>query len=157
MGSLFSLGSPNVDIHMVKTRLGTGVQHVQPGVQAGGLHVGRESEEKKAKAASRAWPVSETWVGNNEEQLLELEGEESEGSVRALEDDSDDEPQDHTAFLNLANFPVPDEPSSGEEGGGGEEGKEESEEGSEEGGEEESEDSEKDVPLAQRKRKVARV
>jgi len=32
-----------------------------------------------------------------------------------------------------------------------------SEEGSEEGGEEESEDSEEDVPLARRKRKVARV
>ena len=31
------------------------------------------------------------------------------------------------------------------------------EEGSEEGGEEESEDSKEDVPLAQRKRKVARV
>ena len=82
MGSLFSLGSPNVDIHMVKTRLGTGVQHVQPGVQAGGLHVGRESEEKKAKAASRAWEMSETWVGNDEEQLLELEGGESDGSVQ---------------------------------------------------------------------------
>ena len=114
-----------------------------------------ESEEKKTEAASRAWEVSETWVGNDEEQLLELEGEESEGSVRALEDDSDDEPEDNTAFLNLANFPVPDELSSGEEGGGGEEGeersKEESEEGSEEGGEEGSEDSEEDVPLAQRK------
>ena len=77
----------------------------------------------------------------------------SEGSVRVLEDDSDDEPEDNTAFLNLANFPVPDEPSSGEEGGGAEE----SEEGSEEKGEEESEDSEEDVPFAQRKRKVARV
>ena len=71
----------------------------------------------------------------------------------ALEDDSDDEPEDNTAFPNLANFQVPDEPSSGEEGGGGEEG----EEGSEEGGEKEIEDSEEDVPLAQRKRKVARV
>ena len=50
----------------------------------------RESEEKKTEAASRAWEVSETWVFNDEEQLLELEGEESEGSVRALEDDSDD-------------------------------------------------------------------
>ena len=29
--------------------------------------------------------------------------------------------EDNTAFLNLANFPLPDEPSSGEEGGGGEE------------------------------------
>ena len=26
------------------------------------------------------WEVSETWVGNDEEQLLELEGEESEGA-----------------------------------------------------------------------------
>ena len=57
-------------------------------------------------------------------------------------------------FLNLANFPVPDEPSSGEEGGGAEE----REEGSEEGGEgKESEDSEEDVALAQRMRRVARV
>ena len=126
-----------------------------------------ESEEKKAEAASRAWEVSERgndeelatmrsssfWVGNDEEQLLELEGGGSEGSVRALKDDSDDEPEDNTAFLNLANFPVPDEPSSGEEGGGAEEG----EEGSEEGGEDESEDSGEDVPLAQRKRMVAWV
>ena len=73
MGSLFSLGSAIVDIHMVKTRLGTGVPR---------------SPESNA-------PIS----------------------------------------------------------GGAEEG----EEGSEEGGEEESEDSEEDVPLAQRKRKVARV
>ena len=42
---------------------------------------------------------------------------------------------------------------SGEEGGGAEKG----EEGSKEGGEEESGDSDIDVPLAQRKRKVARV
>jgi hypothetical protein len=89
-----------------------------------------------------------------EEQLLELEGEESEGSVRAHEDDSDDEPEDSTAFLNLANFPVPDKPSSGEEGVSG---AEEGEEGSEEGGAEESEDSQEHVPLAQRKSKVARV
>ena len=47
------------------------------------------------------------------------------------------EPEDNEAFLNLANFPVPDVPSSGEKGGGAEEGAE----GSEEGGEEESEDS----------------
>jgi hypothetical protein len=54
-------------------------------------------------------------------------------------------------------FPIPDELSSDEEGGGEEGGKKGSEEGSEEGGEEESEDSEEDVPLARRKRKVARV
>ena len=71
-------------------------------------------------------------------QLLELEGGESEGSVRALEDDSDDELEDNTAFLNFANFPVPDELSSGEEVGGAEK------------GEEESGDSDIDVPLAQR-------
>ena len=61
--------------------------------------------------------------------------------------------------------PRPPVPSSwvhsDEEGGGGEGGTEGSEqggeEGSEEGGEEESEDSEQDVPLARRKRKVARV
>ena len=50
--------------------------------------------------------------------------------------------------------------NGGEEGGteGSEKGSEKgSEEGSEEGGEEEREDSEEDVPLAQRKRKVARV
>ena len=41
----------------------------------------------------------------------------------------------------------------GEEGGGAEKG----EEGSKEGGEKESGDSDIDVPLAQRKRKVARV
>jgi hypothetical protein len=104
-----------------------------------------------------AWEVSETWVGNDEEQLLELEGEESDGSVRALEDDSDDEPEDARENLDLAKFPVPAELSSDEEGGGEEGGKEGSEEGSEEGGEEESEDSDEDVPLAQMKRKVARV
>ena len=60
-------------------------------------------------------------------------------------------------YLDLANFPVPEEPSSDEEGGGEEGGTEGSEKGSEEGGEEEREDSEEDVPLAQRKRKVARV
>jgi len=101
-------------------------------------------EEKKAVAASRAWDVA--WVGNDEQQLLRLEDEESDGSVRPLED-SDDESEDGTDFLDLANFPVPDEPSSEEEGGG--------EEGGEEGSEERSEDSEEDVPLAQRK--VARV
>jgi hypothetical protein len=113
-----------------------------------------ESEEKKAEAASRAW--DDTWVGNDEEQLLELEGEDSgveDGSVRALEDDSDDDPEDAREYLDFAKFPEPDELSSDEEGGGEEGG----EEGSEEGGEEESEDSQEDVPLAQRKRKVARV
>jgi hypothetical protein len=67
------------------------------------------------------------------------------------------EPGDARDYLDFAKFPVPDEPSSEEEGGGEEGGEEESEEGSEEGGEEESEDSEEDVPLAQRKKKVARV
>ena len=71
-----------------------------------------ESEEKKAEAASRAWEVSETWLGNDEEQLLELEGEESDGSVRGLEDDSDDEPEDAWESLDLAKFPVPAELSS---------------------------------------------
>ena len=52
---------------------------------------------------------------------------------------------------DLTNFPVPDEPSSEQEGGG-EVG---DEEGSEDGIEEGSEDSEEDVPLAQRK--VAQV
>ena len=67
---------------------------------------------------------------------------------------SDDEPEDDREYLDLAKFPVPAELSSDEEGGGEEGGKE----GSEEGGEEESEDSEEDdVPLAQRKKKVARV
>ena len=28
-----------------------------------------ESEEKKTEAASRAWEVSETWVGNDEERF----------------------------------------------------------------------------------------
>ena len=67
------------------------------------------------------------------------------------------EPEDASEYLDFADFPVPDELSSDEEGGGEERGKEGSEEGSEEGGEEESEDSEEDVPLARRKRKVARV
>ena len=71
-----------------------------------------------------------------------------DGSVRALEDDPDDEPEDFREFLDLAKFPVPDEPSSEEKVGG--------EERSEEGGEEEdSEESEEDVPLAHRK--AARV
>ena len=60
-------------------------------------------------------------------------------------------------MVKPAKFPVPAELSSDEEGGGEEGGKEGSEEWSEEGGEEESEDSEEDVPLAQLKRKVARV
>ena len=58
---------------------------------------------------------------------------------------------DHSEFLNLANFPVPDELSSDEEGGGEKGSEQGSEEGSEKGGEQESEDSEEDVPLAQRK------
>ena len=111
--------------------------------------LGWESEEKKAVAAGRAW--DETWVGDDEQQLLELEEEESDGSVRPVEDGSEDEAEDHSEFLNLANFPVPDELWSDEEGGG-EKG---SEQGSEKGGEQESEDSEEDVPLAQRK--IARV
>ena len=120
-----------------------------------------ESEEKKAEAASRAWEVSETWGGNDEEQLLELEGEESDGSLRALEYDSDDEPEDAREYLDFTNFPVPDEHSSDEEGGGEEGCKEGSEKGgeeeSEERGEDESEESEQDVPLARRKRNVALV
>ena len=51
--------------------------------------LGWESEEKKAVAGSRAWDVAR--VGNDEQQLLELEEEESDGSVRPLEDDSDEE------------------------------------------------------------------
>ena len=70
---------------------------------------------------------------------------------------SDDESEDDGEFLDLANFPVPVEPSSDEEGGGEEGSKEGSEEESEEGGKEESKGSEEDVPLAQRKGKVARV
>ena len=116
-----------------------------------------ESEEKKAEAASRAWKISETWVGNDEEQLLELEGEESDGSVRPAEDHSNDEPEDDMEFLDLVNFPVPNEPSSDEEGGGEEKSEDGSEEGGQEESEEESEDSEEDVPLARRKKKVARV
>jgi len=69
--------------------------------------LGRESEENKAVFSSRAWD----WVCNNEQQLLELEEEDSDGSVRLLED-SDDELKDGTHFLDLANFPVPAEPSS---------------------------------------------
>ena len=38
--------------------------------------------------------VEKTWAGNDEEQLLELEREESDGSVRTLKDDSDDDPED---------------------------------------------------------------
>ena len=86
------------------------------------------------------------WVGNDEQQLLEEEKEGSDESVRPIED-SDDVSEDATDFLVLANFAVPDEPSSEEEGGG--------EEGGGEWSEEWSEDSQEDVPLAQRK--VARV
>ena len=86
-----------------------------------------------------------------------MKGEESDGSVRALEDDSDDEPEDAREYLDLANFPVPDEPSSDEEGGGAQGSKEWSEEESEEECEQETEDSEEDVPLARRKSKAARV
>ena len=113
-----------------------------------------ESEEKKAEAASRAW--DDTWVGNDEEQLLESKGGESEsesdGSVRPIEDESDDDPENDRQFLDFANFPDPDEPSSEEEGGG----EERSDEGGQKEIEEEREDSKEDVPLAQRK-KVARV
>ena len=63
--------------------------------------LGWESEEKKAEAASRAW--DKTWVGNDEEQQLELEEEEeSDRSVRPFEDDSDDESEDDGEFLDLA-------------------------------------------------------
>ena len=72
--------------------------------------------EERCFAASRAW--DETWVGDDEHQLLESEEEDSDGSIRALEDDSEDEAEDGREFLDLANFPVPVEPSSEEEGGG---------------------------------------
>ena len=111
------------------------------------------SSEKKAIAAGRVW--DETWVGDDEQQHLELEEEESDGSIRPSEDGSEDEDEDHSEFPNLANFPVPDELSSDEEGGGGKGSEQGSEEGSEKGGEQESEDSEEDLPLAQRK--IARV
>ena len=75
--------------------------------------------------------------------------------VCRVEDGSEDEAEDHSEFLNLADFLVPDEFSSDEEGGGEEGSEQGSEEGSEKGGEQESEDSEEDVPLAQRK--IARV
>ena len=65
------------------------------------------------------------------------------GSVQPFEDNSDDESEDGTDFLDLTQFPVSDEPSSEEEGGG--------KEGVEDRSEEGSEDSEKDIPLAQRK------
>ena len=45
----------------------------------------------------------------DEQQILKLEEGESDGSVRPLEDDSDDESEDVTNFLDLARFPVPDE------------------------------------------------
>ena len=51
------------------------------------------------------------WVGNDEQLLLESEDEKSDGSVRPLED-SDDKSEDGTDFLDLANFQVPDAPSS---------------------------------------------
>ena len=86
----------------------------------------------------------------DEQQILKLEEGGSDGSVRPLEDDSDDESEDVTNFLDLAKFPVPEELS--EEEGGGDKGVDE---GSEEGSKEGSEDSEEDVPLAQRK--VARI
>ena len=101
--------------------------------------LGWESKEKKAVAGSMVWDVA--WFGNDEQQLLELEEEKSDGSVRPLEDDSDDESEDGTDFLDLAKFPVPTELS--EEEGSGEQGGEGGEEGSEEG----IEDSEEDVPL----------
>ena len=41
--------------------------------------------------------------------------EELNGPVRPLENSSDDESEDGTDFLALAEFPVPDEPSSEEE------------------------------------------
>ncbi len=73
-------------------------------------------------------------------------------SVRPIEDESDDDPENDRQFLDFANFPDPDEPSSEEEGGG----EERSDEGGQKEIEEEREDSKEDVPLAQRK-KVARV
>jgi len=49
-----------------------------------------------------------------------VDEEESDGSVRPLEDDSDDESEDGKDFLDLAKLPVPAELS--EEEGGGEQG-----------------------------------
>ena len=55
------------------------------------------------------------------EHVLELEDEESDGSVRPLEH-SDDESEDGTNCLDLAKFPVPaglsEEKGGGEPGGG---------------------------------------
>ncbi len=76
-----------------------------------------------------------------------------DGSVRPIADESDDDPENDGQFLDFAIFPDPDEPSSEEEGGG----EERSEEEGQKEIEEEREDSKEDVPLAQRKRKVARV
>ena len=167
--SLFTFGSPIVDIHMVKTRPRIRVRRsLESDAPRSSLHATHrfwpedppsysfldadlcwESEEKKAVAGSSAWDVA--WVGTDEQQLHNSEEEESDGSVRPLEDDSDAELVDGTEFLDLAMFPVPDEPSSEEEDSGEEGG----EEGSEEGGEERNEDSQEQVPLAERK--VSRV
>ena len=166
---LFTFGSPIVDIHMVKTRLRTRVHRSPesdaprsslyathrfwpkdpPSYSFSDADLCWESKEKKAVAGSRAWDVA--WVGNDEQQLIGFEEQESDEPVRPFEDDSDDESVDGTDFLALAKYPVPNEPSSEEEGGGEEGGGEWSEEGGEEG----SEDSQEQVPLAERK--VARV
>ena len=45
--------------------------------------------------------VKKTLAGNDEEQLLELEGGDSNGSVRALKDDSDDDPEDAREYTCL--------------------------------------------------------
>ena len=47
--------------------------------------LGWESEEKKAVAAGRARDVG--WIGEDEQQLMDFEGEDLDGSVRPLEND----------------------------------------------------------------------
>ena len=69
------------------------------------------------------------WVGNDEQQLLEQDEEDSDGCVQLLEDDPGDESVDGTDFLELAKFRVRGEPLLQEDGGGEEGGEEESENG----------------------------
>ena len=67
--------------------------------------LGWEGGKKRTVAGSRAWDLA--WVSNENQQLLEVETEESDESVRPHEDDSDDGSEDGTDFPDLAKIPIP--------------------------------------------------
>ena len=81
-----------------------------------GADLGWESEEKKAVAAGRARDVG--WIGEDERQLMDFEGEDLDGSVWPLENDSGDVATDGEQ-IDLSKFVVPGSPEPFSDEGSG--------------------------------------